>query len=251
MHLAIGILTALHRPRQDRQGPEGRGVDAGRACSTCAASSCATSSAWSASATWRSTRSSRTASSATPCRAAATPAAVASRAGWSSARAGRPTRTPTSTSPSRSRTGRRLPRPSASRSGSMTRATAPPRARQRQDLRHLRDDREVARRQDQVRGGRHPAQVRHAVRAGAVDEGDRRRPVAARERHASSRWTHKERGTYLTVGSPIKFSDIQARHQGLAAARRAHRRGSCRAGLQPGENRRTSRSQGGLIRPAL
>ena len=24
MHLAIGILTALRRPRQDRQGPEGR-----------------------------------------------------------------------------------------------------------------------------------------------------------------------------------------------------------------------------------
>ena len=34
-------------------------------------------------------------------------------------------------------------------------------------LRHLRRDREVACRQDQVRGGRHPAQVRGALRAGA------------------------------------------------------------------------------------
>ena len=30
MHLAIGILTALHRTRQNRQRPEGRGVDAGQ-----------------------------------------------------------------------------------------------------------------------------------------------------------------------------------------------------------------------------
>ena len=63
MHLAIGILTALHRPRQDRQGPEGRRARCRTPCSTCAASSCATSSAWTASATSRSIRSTRTASS--------------------------------------------------------------------------------------------------------------------------------------------------------------------------------------------
>ena len=33
-------------------------------------------------------------------------------------------------------------------------------------------DRGLAGGQDQVRGGRHPAQVRHPLRAGAVDEGD-------------------------------------------------------------------------------
>jgi hypothetical protein len=40
-------------------------------------------------------------------------------------------------------------------------------------LRHLRRDREVARRQDQVRSGRHPAQVRGALRAGAGHERNR------------------------------------------------------------------------------
>ena len=75
-------------------------------------------------------------------------------------------------------------------------------------LRDLRDHRGLARRQDQVRGGRHPAQVRHSLRAGAVDEGTcstiRRCARAAR----SSKCDHKDRGKYLTVGSPIKFSDM-------------------------------------------
>ncbi len=53
---------------------------------------------------------SRTASSATRCRAPATPRAAASRAGFSSARAGRPTPTPTSTSSRRRRSGRRSAR---------------------------------------------------------------------------------------------------------------------------------------------
>ncbi len=37
--------------------------------------------------------------------------------------------------------------------------------------------------QDEVRGGRHPAQVRHPVLAGPDDEGDPRGQVAARQRH--------------------------------------------------------------------
>ena len=49
-------------------------------------------------------------------------------------------------------------------------------------LRDLRRHREVAGRQDQVRGRRHPAQVRGALRAGSQHEGDRSRPRAAGER---------------------------------------------------------------------
>ena len=59
-------------------------------------------------------------------------------------------------------------------------AAGPPAAPER-DLRAHRamdDD------QDQVRGHGHPQQVRHPVRADPVDEGDRRGPVAARDRHA-------------------------------------------------------------------
>ncbi len=52
-----------------------------------------------------------------------------------------------------------------------------------QDLRDLRLHRGLAGRQDQVRGGRHPAQVRHPLLAGPLHEGDRRRSVAARQRH--------------------------------------------------------------------
>ena len=61
---------------------------------------------------------------------------------------------------------------------------------------------------------------------------------------------HKVRGSYFTVGSPIKFSDTQARGHRLAAAGRAHRRRAGRAGLFGAADRGDARSQGGLIRGA-
>ena len=64
-------------------------------------------------------------------------------------------------------------------------------------------------RQDQVRGGRHPAQVRHSVRAGAVDEGTAANDPSLRASGTIVEVPHKERGSYLTVGSPIKFSDLK------------------------------------------
>ena len=47
---------------------------------------------------------------------------------------------------------------------------------------HLRHHRELHQGQDQVRGRRHLPQVRHPLRAGAVDEGTAARQVAARQR---------------------------------------------------------------------
>ncbi len=49
--------------------------------------------------------------------------------------------------------------------------------------RHLRDHRRLACRQDQVRGGGHPAQVRHSLLAGAVNEGNRGAPAARESAH--------------------------------------------------------------------
>ena len=76
------------------------------------------------------------------------------------------------------RTAEAIGRPGMGRGPGLQHRACPP----GQDLRDLRRDREVAGRQDQVRGGRHPAQVRGALRAGDEHEGDRRRPGAARER---------------------------------------------------------------------
>ena len=64
------------------------------------------------------------------CRAAATPAAAASPAGCSSARAGKPTRTPTSISRSRATPGSRSARRSASPNGSTDPAYTTAKARQ-------------------------------------------------------------------------------------------------------------------------
>ena len=74
----------LHRQAQDRQGPEGGRVDAGRGAQPVPRQDARPAAPGHVSATWRSTRSTRTRwkpSRTAWCRAAATPAAAASRAG--------------------------------------------------------------------------------------------------------------------------------------------------------------------------
>ena len=44
---------------------------------------------------------------------------------------------------------------------------------------------------------------------------------------------HPKRGKYLTVGNPIKLSRQPDRGEALAAARRAHRRGTARSSASP------------------
>ena len=234
MHLAIGILTALHRTRQDRQGPEGRCIDAGQRAEPVPREAARPAAAGPRSATWKNIRSIRTANSAMWCRAAAMPAAAASRAGCSSARAGKPTRTRTSTSRSRATRG--------SRSADAHRQAGVDRRPGLQDgrgtpaayLRHLRDDRRMAGRQDQVRSGRHPAQVRHSVRAGADDEGTGQRSVAARERH--DRRSAAQGTRHISDGrQPDQVLGSEAGNHGFAVAGRAHRRSAGDLGYTPSQ----------------
>ena len=110
-------------PPEDRQGPEGRRVDAGQRAEPVPREAARPAAARPPRLSSKSIRSIRTANSATSCRAAAMPAAAASRAGCSSARAGKRIRTRTSTSRSRATHGRRSAARSASRNGSKTRTT--------------------------------------------------------------------------------------------------------------------------------
>ena len=88
---------------------------------------------------------------------------------------------------------------------------------QRRSLRHaagaaaapeadLRAHREVDHDQGQVRGHGHPEQVRHPVWADPVDEGDRLRAFAARDRHRG-RGRSPDARQVPEVGNPIKMCD--------------------------------------------
>ena len=92
-----------------------------------------------------------------------------------------------------------------------------PKARQPHITEIFADDRGMAGRQDQVRGRGHPAQVRHPLRAGAVDEGDRQRSVAARERH-HRRGRPQGARQVPHRGQPDQVLRHVGRGQGLAAA---------------------------------
>jgi formyl-CoA transferase len=74
-------------------------------------------------------------------------------------------------------------------------------------LRHLHQHRKVVGRQDEVRGRRDPARLRRAVRTRAEHEGDCGGPDLRRSGTVVE-VLHKTRGSYLTVGSPIKFSEF-------------------------------------------
>nr|GFD57660.1 hypothetical protein [Tanacetum cinerariifolium] len=85
-------------------------------------------------------------------------------------------------------------------------------------------------RQDQVRGGGHPAQVRHSVLAGADDEGTGQRPLAARQRH--HRRSRPQGARQISHrGQPDQVLGPDRGDQGFAAAGRAHRRDPGRHGL--------------------
>jgi crotonobetainyl-CoA:carnitine CoA-transferase CaiB-like acyl-CoA transferase len=149
MHLLIGLLTALIVREKTVVGQK-VSVPMQDTVLNLYRVNFAIRDAWRPSATSKSTRSTLTAPSATQRRAVATPAGAANPAGCLNAKAGRTIPTPTYTSPSRSRTRRRPVRPSASPNGSTTRPTPPPRPAV-PHLRNLRQHREMAGRQVQVR----------------------------------------------------------------------------------------------------
>jgi formyl-CoA transferase len=110
-------------------------------------------------------------------------------------------------------------------------------------LRHLRRDREVARRQDQVRGRGHPAQVRGALRARAIHEGDRSRSSPARQRHdrpgagGEARPLSHRREPHQVLG-------LYAHHYRRPAPGREHRRSAGRARVHCGTDRPITQSEG-------
>ncbi len=122
-------------------------------------------------------------------------------------KAGRPTRTRTSTSPSRAMPGSRSARRSASPNGSATRTTARP-STPAAYLRYLQDHRGMAGRQDQVRSRGYPAQVDIPC-SPVLSMKEIANDPSLRASGSITEVAHKERGTYLTVGSPIKFSDLK------------------------------------------
>jgi hypothetical protein len=81
MHLAIGILTALHRPPQERQGPEGGRVDAGQRAEPVPRQAARPAAPGPRRLPGRVSAVSARQLQPTWCRAAAMPAAAASRAG--------------------------------------------------------------------------------------------------------------------------------------------------------------------------
>ena len=131
MHLAIGILTALIGRQQDRQGPEGRRVDAGRGAQPVPREAARPAAPGRASATWKSIRSTRTAklhrrgAARRQCRRRRPAGLGAEVQGLGD----RPERLHLLHGPG-PRLGADLRRASASRSGRPIRPTRPPQARQ-------------------------------------------------------------------------------------------------------------------------
>ena len=107
LHLAFGIVTALYQRIRTGRGQKRARAPCRTACSISRASSCATSSVSRTARSPNTASTARACRSARRCRAPATIPAAASRAGSSSARAGRAIPTPTSISSPRRRSGAR------------------------------------------------------------------------------------------------------------------------------------------------
>jgi formyl-CoA transferase len=136
------------------------------------------------------------------------PAAAASRAGCSSARAGRPTRTPTSTSPSRATPGT----PICDAIGKPEWKTDPDYATPKARQPHITDifatiegwlqDKTKFEAVDILRKFDIPCAPVLTMKELLNDE-------SLRASGSIVEVQHKERGSYFTVGSPIKFSDLK------------------------------------------
>src|SRR6185437_14189757 len=104
--------------------------------------------------------------------------------------------------------------------------------------------------QDEVRGHGDSQQVRHPLRPDLVDEGNRRRAVAARDRHrrrgrsSEARQVSKRRLPDQTVGEP-------GRSEALAAVGRAYGRDPGRAWLRQGRDLGDARRKGRLSRVSV
>ena len=209
LHLALGIVSALYQRIAHRPRPEGALRHAGRRAQSHAASSCATSSAS------RTARSPNTASTAKACRSArrcrapATIPAAASRAGCSSARAGRAIPTPTFISSPRRRCGA----PICDLIGEPTWKTDPDYATPKARLPRLK---KIFARIEEWTMTKTKFEVMDICNEVDIPVG----PILSMKEIAedeSLRKTgtvvevdHPTRGKYLTVGNPIKLSDSPA-----------------------------------------
>ena len=185
---------AGHRRRalpaqQHRARPEGAGADAGRGAQPVPRQAARPAAAGAHRHACTSTRSTPTASSAMRCRAPATPRAAASRARSCAARAGRPTRMPTSTSSRRRAVWPAVCKVIGEEGWIDDEAYATPAGAPAAPEADLRAHREVDHDQGQVRGHGDPQPVRHSLRADPVDEGDRRRTRRCARPAPSSRST--------------------------------------------------------------
>ena len=203
----------LHRQQQDRQGPEGRRVDAGRGAEPVPRQAARPAAPGHASATWRSTRSTRTARSRDVVPRGGN-AGGGGQPGWVLKCKGWET-DPNAYIYFTIQGHAWAPICDAIGKPEWTDdpAYTTPKARQPHIFDDLRDDREVAGRQDQVRGGRHPAQVRHPVLAGAVDEGNAN-DRSLRESGTDRRGRAQGARQVLDRRQPDQVLGPQARDQG-------------------------------------
>ena len=241
MHLMIGILTALIA--RDKTG---KGQKVSAAMQDAVLNLCRVKlrdqQRLEPLATWRSTRSGRTASSARPFPAAATPAAVASRAGCVKCKGWE-------TDPNayiyftiQEQNWKRTAEAIGGPSGSMTRATAPPVPAQDKifdifaEIEKWLADKTKYEAVDILRKWEVPCAPVMSMKEIAEDP-DLRKSGSVVEVE------QKGRGYLPDRRQPDQVLRVQARDQGRTTARRAHRRGSCRAGLRRGHHRGVAREE--------
>ena len=206
LHLALGIVAALYQRNTTGRGQRVLAamqdgvlnLSPRQAARSAAARADATS--------WKSTRNIPTARSATPSRARATPPAAGSPDGFSSARAGKPTPTPTSTSSPRRRSGTAICKVIGHEEWLTDPRYATPKAR----LPHLMDIFGQIEEWTKTKTKFEAMDIlnEHDIPCGPIlSMKEIAEEPSLRKTGTVVEVDHPTRGTYLTVGNPIKMSD--------------------------------------------